>query len=341
MKIQSESLAIRGLSQEDFLTWNALTQTSSSCFMQSCLWADFKELEGYQTFRYGVFSQTNLVGGCIFYYYPRPHSANLLTAPGAPVSLPGFELEVMPLILEKAAELAKKVGAIALRIEPLLSEKPGYLKGFVRAPADLMPSETLLIDLRPSVKEILTAMKPKGRYNLKLSQRYQVKTHFTTNSQSIPIFYEIFWETVKRQQFFGEPYKFFINLCQTLFAANIAEVGFAKWQGEVLAAILIIYWGDRATYLYGGRSTHHPHVMASYGLHWAAMQRAKLKGCHFYDFYGYTRDPQHSYAKFSQFKGQFGGRLVNTIGAQDYFFYDRLADTLIKTWQQIESRQNE
>jgi lipid II:glycine glycyltransferase (peptidoglycan interpeptide bridge formation enzyme) len=341
MTTQSKSLAIRCLDQEDFLTWNALTQALSGCFMQSCIWADFKELEGYQTFRYGIFSQKKLVGGCIFYYYPRPHSANLLLAPGAPVSLPGFESEVVPFILEKATELAKKVGAIALRIEPLLLEKPGYLKGFVRAPADLMPSETLLIDLRPPVKEILTAMKPKGRYNLKLSQRHGVETKFTTDSQSIPIFYEIFWETVKRQQFFGEPYKFFINLCQTLFSANIAEVGFAEWQGEVLAAILVIYWGDRATYLYGGRSTHHPHVMASYALHWAAMQRARSKGCHFYDFYGYTHDPQHSYAKFSQFKRQFGGHLVNTIGAQDYFFYDRLADTLIKTWQQLENQSNQ
>ncbi|KAM3113566.1 lipid II:glycine glycyltransferase FemX [Phormidesmis sp. 146-33] len=335
MQIEASNLIIRCLSQEDFLTWNALTQTSSGCFMQSCIWADFKELEGYQTFRYGVFNQEKLVGGCLFYYYPRPHSANLLIAPGAPILLPGFELEAMPLILEKAAKLAKEVGAIALRIEPLISKKPNHLKDFVRAPADWMPSETLLIDLRPTLKEMLTAMKPKGRYNLKLSQRHQVETQFTTDSQSIPIFYEIFWETAKRQQFLSEPYKFFINLCQTLFLANIAEVGFAKWQGEVLTAILIIYWGDRATYLYGGRSTNHPQVMASYALHWAAMQRAKSKGCHFYDFYGYTRDPQHSYAKFSQFKGQFGGRIVTTIGAQDYFFYDRLADTLIHTWQQI------
>lgn len=76
--------------------------------------------------------------------------------------------------------------------------------------------------------------------------------------------------------------------------------------------------------------------MANYALHWAAMQRAKSKGCHFYDFYGFTRDPQHSYAKFSQFKSQFGGRFVSTIGAHDHFFYDQLADTLIQVWQRIE-----
>ncbi|MGA7937688.1 MAG: peptidoglycan bridge formation glycyltransferase FemA/FemB family protein, partial [Kovacikia sp.] len=275
---------------------------------------------------------------------------NLLVAPGGPFFLPGFESDGIKLLLEQARILAKEWGAIALRIEPLLSEKPGYLDSFVRAPVDLLPSETLLIDLRPSETEILQAMKPKGRYNIRLSQRHGVETSFTTDPQAIPIFYDLFWETVNRQQFFGEPYGFFINLCQTLFAANRAEIGLATWKGKILSAILLLYWGNpssncptphspsspaRATYLYGGRSPRHPHVMASYGLHWAAMQRAKAKGYPVYDFYGYTQKPEHSYAKFSQFKRQFGGTPLTTIGAQDYFFYDRLADTLIGVLNRI------
>jgi lipid II:glycine glycyltransferase (peptidoglycan interpeptide bridge formation enzyme) len=308
--------------------------------MQAWAWADFKELEGYQTFRYGIFNDEQLVGGAIFYYYPHKHSANLLTAPGAPILLAEFEAEGMRLLLETAGNLAKELGAIALRVEPLLSEKPAYLKGFVRAPVDLLPSETLLVNLAPTEAEILRAMKPKGRYNIRLSQRHGVKTRFTTDSQAIPVFYDLFWDTVKRQNFFGEPYSFFINLCQTLFATNMAEIGLATWRGETLAAVLIVYWGDRATYLYGGRSTHHPYVMASYGLHWAAMQHAKSKSCHTYDFYGFTRNPKHEYARFSQFKGQFGGTPTTSIGAHDYFFYDRLADTLIGILKQVSGIRN-
>lgn len=225
MQIQSRPLVIRYLSQEDSTAWNALTQIPIlGCFMQSWSWADFKELEGYQTFRYGVFNQEELVGGCIFYFYPRSHPANLLIAPGAPISSPDFGSEVMPLILEKAAELAKKVGAIALRIEPLISEKPNYLKDFVRAPADLMPSETLLIDLRPTIAEILASMKPKGRYNIKLSQRYQVRTQFTTDAQNIPIFYDIFWETVKRQKFLVNPTNFLSIFAKLYFQQTLPKL---------------------------------------------------------------------------------------------------------------------
>jgi len=338
-------LTIKQLYLEERQLWDSFVQAKpNGCFMQSWAWADFKELEGYKTFRYGLFVNEELLGGCIFYFYPHPSKANLLIAPGGPLLPPTLAEEGMQLLREKAAVLAKELGAvreahgggiIAFRIEPLWQEKPDYLAGFVRAPADLLPSETLLINLLPTETELLASMKQKGRYNLRLSLRRGVETEFTTDSQAIPLFYDIFWETVKRQQFFGEPYGFFINLCQTLFAAKMAEIGFARWRGQVLAAILVVYWGNRATYLYGGRSFEHPEVMAPYALHWAAMQRAKAQGCTVYDFYGFTRDANHGYAKFSQFKSQFGGVPVTTIGAHDYFFYDQLADTLISLFRNL------
>ncbi|MBD2663088.1 methicillin resistance protein [Richelia sinica FACHB-800] len=329
-------LTIRELTQGEYSDWNLLVNSvPDGCFMQTCPWADFKEIEGYQTFRYGLFLETKLVGGCIYYLYPHSNNANLLIAPGGPI-LPEQEPEQgMQLLLKTAEKLAQKNGAIALRIEPLWCEKPDYLQGFTRAPADLLPSETLLVDLRPNISKILADMKPKGRYNIRLSQRYQVKTEFTCDAQAIPLFYDLFWETVQRQKFFGEPYGFFINLCQTLFPQNMAEIGLASWQGEILAGILVIYCQNRATYLYGGRSDNHPQVMASYSLHWQAIQRAKQRGCQFYDFYGFNLEPHHAYAKFSKFKEQFGGEVIKTIGAHDYFFYDQLADTLISLFQKL------
>ncbi|NJL54952.1 peptidoglycan bridge formation glycyltransferase FemA/FemB family protein [bacterium] len=334
--LPTSALTIRLLTSMDRQSWDRLVRvTPEGCFMQSWAWANFKELEGYRTFRFGLFSQENLVGGCILYFYPHNSQANLLFAPGGPILPQGLEQAGMDLLLQEAENLAEKRGAIALRIEPLLPQKPDYLSNFVRAPVDVLPSETLAIDLRPNSAELLAAMKPKGRYNLRLSQRYGVTTQFSPDPQTIPLFYDLFWETAKRQNFFGEPYGFFINLCQTLFAEQMAEIGLAYWQEQLLAAMLIVYWGERATYLYGGRSLAHPQVMAPYQLHWTAIQRAKERGCKMYDFYGFTRDPNHGYAKFSRFKGQFGGVPITTIGAQDYFFYDRLASTIIHLFNHL------
>lgn len=329
------NLSIRILDPTEYNQWNALVQASAwGCFMQSTAWADFKELEGYQTFRYGLFIGHELVGGCIIYFYPHLSEAKLLLAPGGPI-LPVnlFHHGLKLLVSQVEQSLAPQLRVIALRIEPLWTQLPQGFSEFVRSPVDLIPSETLLINLELTLPEILAAMKPKGRYNIRLSMRYGVEIQFTKDSQAIPLFYEIFQETAKRQQFFSEPYSFFINLCQTLFAANIVEIGFAIWQGQILAAILVVYWGERATYLYGGRRSSHPEVMATYGLHWQAIQQAKMRGCKFYDFYGYTTNPNHSYAKFSRFKSQFGGIHTATIGGQDYIFYERLADTLIEVLQ--------
>lgn len=330
------AVVLTPLDRSDRALWDDFVRSHpDGCFMQSWAWADFKEKEGYQTFRYGLFGDRQCVGGFLIYFYPSLDRASLLWLPGGPIFLPEWETIGLELLLEKAGELADKLGAIALRIEPLRSQNFPNAKQFVRAPVDCFPNETLSINLSQSEENLLASMKPKGRYNLRLSQRKGVQTYFTRDLQALRKFYHLFEQTVDRQNFFGEPYGFFINLCQTLFDAKIAEFCFATWQDTILSTLLVVYWGNRATYLYGGRSFEHSNLMASYQLHWATMQRAKSKGCQIYDFYGYTKDPQHFYAKFSQFKGKFGGTYVKTIGAQDYFFYDRLADTLVGLLQKI------
>jgi len=328
---------LRELLNSDRTAWDKLTQTyHHGCFMQSWAWANFRELDGYQTFRYGLFDELNqLIGGCIFYFYPQRSAANLIFAPAAPLLPLNLEMEGMRLLLDQVEKLAQGMGsgggAIALRIEPLLSEKPEWMhQDFVRSPADLMPSETLWIDLSQSEAELLAQMHPKGRYNIGLSQRHGVETVFTSEDAAIPHFYDLFYETAQRQGFLSEPYGFFIKLCQNLFRENMAEIGFAKYNGEILATILLIYWGDRCTYLYGGRSESDRQVMPVYALHWAAIQRAKQLGYRIYDFYGYSDDPTHAYYQFSRFKGKFGGKVTKTIGAHDYFFYDCLADAIMR-----------
>ncbi len=327
----TKTLQLQIVTQAD--RWDACAQAAQAGFMQSWAWADFRQRQGYHSWRYGLFDQADLVGGAAVYHYPHAGAAHLLISPGGPFFLPGYASAGMPLLLEQVR--SQSPTAIGWRIEPTLATKPDWLPGFVRAPADLLPSETLLVDLRPSESAILQAMPPKGRYNIRLAARSGVETNFSTDPQAISSFYDRLWDTAQRQEFFAESYGFFINLCQTLFAAGQAEIGLATWRGEVLAALLVVYWGDRATYLYGGSAAAHRQVMAPYALHWAAMQRAKSRGHRVYDFYGYTQDPQHSYAKFSQFKRKFGGERTITIGAQDYFFYDQLADTLVQVFKQL------
>ena len=143
-------------------------------------------------------------------------------------------------------------------------------------------------------------------------------------------FHSLFLETAARNGFFAEPYSFFLNLGSSLFPSGMADLFFAEWKGETLAALLMITFGSRATYLYGGSSVQNRHVMPTYALHWAAARAARARACTEYDLYGFDPfdQPYHPYAGFSRFKRQFGGQRFDAMGAHDLIFYERVADVV-------------
>jgi len=189
-----------------------------------------------------------------------------------------------------------------------------------------------VLNVRRSDQDLLAAMKPKARYNLHLSQRHGVQVSRSTDVSDLRTFYSLFEETARRGNFFAEPFSFFLNLGFSLFPTHTAELYIAEWQGEILAAILVVFFGRRATYLYGGSSRVHRDVMPTYALHWAAIQDARALGCAEYDFYGYDPfgHPEHLYAGISRFKRQWGAARRDHIGAYDYLFYDRLAEQVVE-----------
>ncbi|MDR0910292.1 MAG: peptidoglycan bridge formation glycyltransferase FemA/FemB family protein, partial [Spirochaetaceae bacterium] len=66
-----------------------------------------------------------------------------------------------------------------------------------KAPADVQPPDTVILDLRPSEEDILKQMKPKGRYNIRLAGRHGVQVR-DADPTELPVFYSLFTETCKR-----------------------------------------------------------------------------------------------------------------------------------------------
>jgi len=320
--------------------WDALAGGAvESGFMQSSAWAAFKRSEGYFTTRFGLFQEGQLRGGASLLTFPGHGTEGYWICPEGPVlpwDEPALARTGLRLLTAKVEELAEIHGGIGLRIEPHLPPpRPSLLRNWSRAPVDLNPVHSLLLDLAHSNDELLARMHPKGRYNLGLSRRHGVQVTRSSHISDVRRFHQLFFETADRGDFFAEPYGFFLNLGAALFPTRHAEMFFAEWHGETLAALLVVYFGRRATYLFGGSSTRHRNVMPAYAAHWAAVQEARNRGCLEYDFYGYDPfgQPDHLYAGFSRFKKQFGGFRRDSIGAFDYLFYERLAESLVKTME--------
>jgi lipid II:glycine glycyltransferase (peptidoglycan interpeptide bridge formation enzyme) len=212
------------------------------------------------------------------------------------------------------------------------------LREFGRAPVDLVPRDTLYIDLSQSEKSLLSSMKAKGRYNIKLAKKAGVSIKIDYTVECVKRFYSIMTEASIRDQFTVEPHQFFEHLADVLVPEAKATFLFAEHESDTLGTLLLVTYGDRATYLYGGITNWKRNLMGGYLLQWEAMKLAKNAGCSIYDFYGFDpfRSPEHQYARFSQFKSQFGGKVVRFIGAQDYFFLDNVADAFIKVVKETE-----
>lgn len=327
---------------ELFLNWESLVQTdASSGFMQSLDWAEFKRRQGLRSFHLGLFADETLVGGALLYGVAESCGAGIYVAPEGPV-LPWHDQQLaasgMKLIMQTIQSKAKELGIMAVRIIPKVPMPiPRCLRGFGKAPVDLLERETLYLDVSQSESQLLATMKPKGRYNIGLSERHGVTIDISQEPVAVRDFYPIFKEASTRDDFRIEPLNFFIDLADTLCPKGIAHFLFAKHQGETLATMLLVTYGDRATYLYGGISNRKRNLMAGYALQWAAIKHAQALGCTTYDFYGFDQHcaPSSAYAQFSRFKSNFGGQVKRFIGAHDFYFVDNLADAIIRAANEI------
>jgi lipid II:glycine glycyltransferase (peptidoglycan interpeptide bridge formation enzyme) len=94
----------------------------------------------------------------------------------------------------------------------------------------------------------------------------------------------------------------------------------ASHEGEILAANVMIDFGDTRTYLHGASSNVKRNFMAPYLLHWELMKDAKSRGIAFYDWWGVApieADANHTWAGISRFKRGFGGEEISYPGTFD------------------------
>ncbi|NIP32988.1 peptidoglycan bridge formation glycyltransferase FemA/FemB family protein, partial [Candidatus Saccharibacteria bacterium] len=118
-------------------------------------------------------------------------------------------------------------------------------------------------------------------------------------------------------KFRAHPKSYYKKILESL--GSMAEVWFAEYKGKVIAANLMIFWGNTVLYLHGASSRDHKNVMAPYLLHWELIKRAKADGYKYYDFWGIAPpdSPNHPWAGITRFKKGFGGTEVKYPGTFD------------------------
>lgn len=192
------------------------------------------------------------------------------------------------------------------------------------APSDVFAPVTMVIDLAPDLDDILSGMKPKTRYNIRLSERRGVVVK-RMPVEFLPAFHRMYVQTASRD---GFPVPSIEHLEALFRAADPAiddvdvQMFCAFKDDELLAGAIIAFSEKCAIYLHGASYAMMRDHMASYAVQWAVVTYAKAYGCTWYDMFGVS--PQgyegHPLSGVRRFKSGFGGHIVQREGTWDYPF---------------------
>lgn len=332
--------------------WEAfLSSFPSAHILQTASWGELKAAFGWSVSR--VATHTVLDSSSV----PEACGAQILFR-----RLPlGFSLAYIPrgpvgsawdALLPELDRLCHAQRAIFLKIEPDLWEDEqdtsvalGIPPGFRPGAQNIQPPRTLLVDLRGDESIILSRMKQKTRYNIRLALK---KGIVVRPIGDIPLFCKLIRITGERDRFGVHSQAYYQKVYDLFNMRGECELLLAEYQGEPLAALMVFAHGDRAWYFYGASADLHRDRMPTYLLQWEAMRWARQRGCTQYDLWGVPdQDEESLEANFNvrsdglwgvyRFKRGYGGKLRRAAGPWDRVY----SPMLYRIYNWIAANRNE
>jgi peptidoglycan pentaglycine glycine transferase (the first glycine) len=238
-------------------------------------------------------------------------------------------------VLTMAREACSKHHAALLKIEPNLTQSQPLIEtledyGFQPSPQRVQPVSTIHIDLTGDEETILARMKPKWRYNIRLSGRKGVTVRHGT-AADLPGIQRLLDITGERDGFEVHSASYYAHATELFVPEGMASWLIAEVAEVLLAAIAVFAFGQGAWYMWGASGESDRNLMPNHALQWAAILWAKGRGCRTYDLWGIPdevgENPQ-AYAESDswgsgglwgvyRFKQGFGGHVVRYVGAWD------------------------
>lgn len=329
---------------EDFLF-----QCKEKTFLQSWNWGEFQKSLGNKIWRFGVIasqSQTNadltqtyaddkkLIAVALTIKHTAKR-ASFLLIPHGPVTLPqGLSLRksVLSVLLNKLKELAVAQKADFIRISPIWERLPENEKvfkdlNFRLRPLHTHPESSWKLNINQTEEELLDGMRKTTRYLIKQAQENKdIEIYQSKNIQDVEIFNKMHLEVVKQQKFVPFSLEYFKKEFNAFSPDDQIGLFLAKYKGKVIAASYVIFWSETAFYHHAALLPEYKKIPVSYLLQWEAIKEAKKKGCHTYDFWGYSdpqKYPKHPYSGPTLFKMGFGGYKQEYVKTQDFVISQR------------------
>ncbi len=306
--------------------WDAACRARRAQLLQTWAWGELKQTFGWRAERVAWRAEEKVYAGAQILYRTLAPGLTVAYLPRGPFG----DADAFAPFLHALARHVRARGAFLLKLEPPWQRGDSRAE-ILRAlnarptPETIQPPATIQLDLAADLETILARMKPKWRYNVRLSEKKGVVVR-VGSAEDLPAFYELLRVTGARDHFAIHSLAYYRATFELLAARDQARLFLAEYERQPLAAIFATAFADEAIYLYGASGGAERNRMPNHALHWAAIQWAKARGCARYDLWGVpetddeTVETENLPTSLYQFKQGFGGTTIRYVGAWDLVF---------------------
>jgi len=215
----------------DKVIWqDFLGKCSVVSFLQSWQWGEFAVKQGRKIFRLGLYKKDLLVGVNLMIEVISKRG-NYLESHAGPVFLTSNS-DYFDFFHQEMVAIGKREKVHFIRIRPreMYSDEEllTYLnRGYIKAPMYFQAEYTLLLDLTKTEEGLMQGLRKQTRYYVKRAKNNNINIRFSKDKNDLDLFFTIYQETVKRQQFIPYSKVFFINEFDSFSPDNI-ELVFAE-----------------------------------------------------------------------------------------------------------------
>ncbi len=297
-------------------------------FLQSTFWRSFLDKQNKRWWQLTITDNLDrLIAVCLLYENKLFLGKSYLYSPKGPLWLvddltTGEKQEALELILSQIRDITiatheREELFCKIEMESELPTPPQLVKS-----QNVQPPCTWVLDLDKEPKELLGNMHAKTRYNIALAQRQGVRVFIGQQKEDIKHFLKLLSGTAKRQGVKFHSASYYKNLWETALEQKVGVLYLAEAKGKIIAANLIIDFGEITTYLHGVSDYKFRKIMAPHLLQWQAIKDAKEKGRKLYDFWGVCNEQglPKNWQGLTRFKQGFGGRMLCAPGAYNYIY---------------------
>lgn len=307
--------------------WNSFLDTvQPNTFLHSWEWRQVQEADGEQVETLGFYNEHEIVGIALVIKVNAKRGVHYLI-PHGPVLKD--ETYLNDVIRELASYYIEKKNGVALRIAPLVENTQEYRTifsdlDFRSSPMHVHAELTWVLDITKSEDDLLKEMRKTTRNAITKAQKEGVSVELSSDSSALDRFWPLYEQTKDRHGFIPFHKSFIQSQAEIFGKENKMFFAIATYQGQDVAAAMLIHSGNTVFY-YHGASTKLPPperragVPAAQLLQWEAIKEAKRRGALRYNFWGIApeNEPKHPFAGITVFKKGFGGYAIDYMHAQD------------------------